>query len=330
MMKRPITIASGQFGDLPFEELCRVISGMGYDGIEVAVHAHLNAKQAAEDREYRRRFLETLAQYGLKVWAISAHLAGQCVGDQWDPRLDNFAPDRLKGQPEAIRQWAVEEVKNAVRAAAALGVRVVTCFLGSPIWPYWYSFPQTPPSMVEEGYQKIKELWTPIFDLCDEYGVKLALEIHPTEIAFDYYSTKKLMDVLEWRPTLGINFDPSHLKWQGVDPAVFLRDFSSRIYHVHMKDVKMNLDGRNGILGSHIEFGDTHRGWNFVSLGHGDVDFDAIIRELNQMQYTGPLSVEWEDSGMERMAGAAEALEFVRRMNFAPSDICFDSALKSS
>lgn len=329
-MKRPITIASGQFGDMPFEELCRVVSEMGYDGIEVACHAHLDAGRAAEDEAYRKEFQNTLEKYGLKVWALSAHLAGQCVGDRWDPRLDNFAPDSVKGQPEAIRQWAIEEMKTVARAAQALGVKVVTCFLGSPIWAYWYSFPQTPPSMVEEGYQKIKELWTPIFDVYDQCGVKLALEIHPTEIAFDYYSTKKLLDVLEWRPTLGINFDPSHLLWQGMDPAVFLRDFSSRIYHVHMKDVKMNLDGRNGILGSHIEFGDTHRGWNFVSLGHGDVDFDAIIRELNQMQYTGPLSVEWEDSGMERMFGASESLEFVKQMNFSPSDICFDSALKAN
>ncbi len=166
------------------------------------------------------------------------------------------------------------------------------------------------------GVCRIKELWTPIFDVYDECGVKLALEVHPTEIAFDYYSTKKLLDTLDWRPTLGLNFDPSHLQWQGMDPCLFLRDFASRIYHVHMKDVKVKLDGRGGILGSHIEFGDSSRGWNFVSLGHGDVDFDGIIRELNQMGYDGPLSVEWEDSGMERTFGAAEAFEFQRKSIF--------------
>ena len=109
---------------------------------------------------------------------------------------------------------------------------------------------------------------------------------------------------------------------------LFLRDFASRIYHVHMKDVKVKLDGRSGILGSHIEFGDRSRGWNFVSLGHGDVDFDGIIRELNQMGYDGPLSVEWEDSGMERTFGAAEAFEFTKKINFSPSDVSFDAALK--
>ena len=165
-----------------------------------------------------------------------------------------------------------------------------------------------------------------MFDRCD---VKFALEVHPTEIAFDYYSTQKLLATFDRRPTLGINFDPSHLVWQGMDPCLFLRDFADRIYHVHMKDVKVRLDGRAGILGSHIEFGDLRRGWNFVSLGHGDVDFDGIIRELNAMGYQGPLSVEWEDSGMERMFGAKEAYAFTRRTDFAPSDVAFDSALKT-
>lgn len=327
-MKRPITIASGQFGDLSFEELCKLASDIGYEGIEVACHAHLDVHRVLKDDAYADWFRGTLDQYGLKVWALSAHLAGQCVGDNWDPRLDNFAPAALSGKPDEIRAWAVEEMKTVARAAHKLGISTVTCFLGSPIWAYWYSFPQTSQEMVDAGYERIKELWSPIFDVYDENNVKLALEVHPTEIAFDYYSTKKLLDTLEWRPTLGLNFDPSHLVWQGVNPTVFLRDFASRIYHVHMKDVKLTPDGRAGILGSHIEFGDTRRGWNFVSLGHGDVDFDGIIRELNQMNYCAPLSVEWEDSGMERTFGATEAYEFTKKINFSPSEINFDAALK--
>ncbi len=182
--------------------------------------------------------------------------------------------------------------------------------------------------MIEEGFDEIVRLWSPIFDVFDEAGVKFALEVHPTEIAFDYYTTKKLFEKFNWRKTLGLNYDPSHLLWNMVDPAVFARDFAERIYHVHMKDVKLSLDGRNGILGSHLTFGDTRRGWNFVSLGHGDIDFDAIIRELNQAHYTGPLSVEWEDSGMERVFGATEACEFVRKINFSPSSVAFDAALQ--
>ncbi len=327
-MKRPVTICSGQFGDMPFEQLCELMSGIGYEGIEISTASHMDVNKVMSDDSYAKWFLDTLGKYGLKVWALGSHLTGQCVGDNWDPRLDNFAPNELSHKPEAIRAWAIEEMKTTARAARKLGIDIVTGFLGSPIWSYWYSYPQTTPEMVEEGFAKIKELWEPIFDVFDECGVQLALEVHPAEIAFDYYSTKKLFETFDNRLTLGLNFDPSHFVWQGMNPALFLKDFSDRIYHVHMKDVKMNLDGRAGILGSHLQFGDTRRAWNFVSLGHGDVDFDGIIRELNQIGYHGPLSVEWEDSGMERVFGATEAYEYTKRINFEPSNVAFDAALK--
>ena len=332
-MARPVTLFTIQWGDLPLEEICKLARQMGYEGLELAKDAHFDARKMAADPAYAEEIRAILKKYDLGCWAISAHLTGQCVSDslQWayDPRLDGFAPSALAGKPEEIQKWAIEEMKVMAHAAKNLGVEVVTFFMGSPIWKFWYSFPQTSEEMVEAGYQKVKELWTPIFDEYDKCGVKLALEVHPTEIAFDYWSTKKLLDTFEWRPTLGINFDPSHLIWQGVDPAMFLFDFADRVYHVHIKDAKLNLNGRNGILGSHITFGDQRRGWNFVSPGHGDVDFDNIIRVLNQKGYTGPLSIEWEDSGMERVFGGTEACEFTRQINFSASDVAFDDALKN-
>ena len=332
-MARPVTLFTIQWGDLPLEEICKLARQMGYEGLELAKDAHFDARKMAADPAYAEEIRATLKKYDLGCWAISAHLTGQCVSDslQWayDPRLDGFAPSALAGKPEEIQKWAIEEMKVMAHAAKNLGVDVVTFFMGSPIWKFWYSFPQTSEEMVEAGYQKVKELWTPIFDEYDKCGVKLALEVHPTEIAFDYWSTKKLLDTFEWRPTLGINFDPSHLIWQGVDPAMFLFDFADRVYHVHIKDAKLNLNGRNGILGSHITFGDQRRGWNFVSPGHGDVDFDNIIRVLNQKGYTGPLSIEWEDSRKERVFGGAEACEFTKQINFSASDVAFDDALKN-
>ena len=332
-MARPVTLFTIQWGDLPLEEICKLARQMGYEGLELAKDAHFDARKMAADPAYAEEIRAILKKYDLGCWAISAHLTGQCVSDslQWayDPRLDGFAPSALAGKPGEIQKWAIEEMKVMAHAAKNLGVDVVTFFMGSPIWKFWYSFPQTSEEMVEAGYQKVKELWTPIFDEYDKCGVKLALEVHPTEIAFDYWSTKKLLDTFEWRPTLGINFDPSHLIWQGVDPAMFLFDFADRVYHVHIKDAKLNLNGRNGILGSHITFGDQRRGWNFVSPGHGDVDFDNIIRVLNQKGYTGPLSIEWEDSGMERVFGGTEACEFTKQINFSASDVAFDDALKN-
>lgn len=331
-MARPITLFTIQWGDLPLEEICRLGKQMGYEGLELSA-AHLDMKRAATDPAYVQSVKDVLQKYGLNCWAISNHLAGQCVidslGDAYDARLDGFVPAEYAGQPEKIHAWAVSEMKYTAAAAKAMGVDTVTFFMGSPIWKFWYSFPQTSEEMIEAAFCKVKEIWSPIMDEFDRCGVKLALEVHPTEIAFDYWSTKRLLEVFEHRKTLGINFDPSHLIWQGLDPALFVLDFADRIYHVHVKDAKLNLNGRNGILGSHITFGNQRRGWNFVSPGHGDVDFDNIIRALNQIGYDGPLSIEWEDSGMERVFGGTEACAFTKKINFSPSDVAFDDAIKS-
>ena len=328
-MARPVTIFTGQWADLPFEEACALISEMGYDGVEMACWGNqLSPRKAVEDPAYLQSVKDTLKKYNLGCWSLGAHIIGQCVGDLYDERLDNFAPPECKGNPDKIREWATEEMKYVAKAAQLMDVKVVTFFTGSAVWKYWYSFPQTTEEMIEAAYDQIVERWSPIFDEFDKCGVKLALEVHPTEIAFDYYTTERLLKKLNGRKTMGINFDPSHLIWQGLNPTIFLRDFAPYIYHVHMKDAAVTLDGKAGIIGSHLTFGDTRRGWNFRSLGHGDVNFEEIIRELNVMNYQGPLSVEWEDSGMERVYGATEACEFVKSINFAPSDVAFDAAIK--
>ncbi len=328
-MSRKVTIFTGQWSDMPFEELCKTMSGLGYEGLEIACWGdHLDAFKAAEDLDYVNDKKAILEKYGLDCWALGNHLAGQCVGDDYDKRLDALAPPELAGDAEKIRQWGIDYTIAVGKAAKNMGCYVVTGFMGSPIWRYLYSFPQTTQQMVDDGFKKIFELWSPILDVYKECGVKYALEVHPTEIAYDHYTTKKLFEVFKDRPELGLNFDPSHLIWQGMTPHLMIRDFSDRIYHVHMKDAAVTLDGRTGILGSHIDFGDSRRGWNFRSLGHGDVDFEEIIRALNDINYTGPLSVEWEDSGMDRMFGAKEACGYVKNIDFAPSDIAFDEGMK--
>jgi len=329
-MTRPVTLFSGQWADLPFEKFCEKVKSFGYEGIEIACWGdHLDLKKAATDSKYVEERKNILKNYGLKVWAIGTHLIGQCVGDNWDPRLDGFAPSSLAGKPEEIRKWAIQEMKYAPAAAKNLGVKIITGFMGSPIWAYWYSFPQTTEQMVDEAFKQIVSLWSPIFDEFDKNSIKFALEVHPTEIAFDYYTAERLLKEFKNRKTLGFNFDPSHLIWQGVNPNIFIRDFAPKILHVHMKDAAVTLDGKSGILGSFLTFGDVKRGWNFRSLGHGDVDFESIIRELNAINYKGPLSVEWEDSGMNREFGAKEACEFVKNINFSPSTVAFDDALKT-
>lgn len=327
---RPLTLMTAQWGDLGLEELCGLAKKMGYEGLEIATWNHLDVDKASVDMSYVEEIKGILSKYDMKCFALAAHVPSQCVGDLYDPRLDGFAPAELAGKPEQIRAWGIDHMMKTAKAAKNLGAYVITGFMGSGVWKYFYSFPQTSEKMVEDAFQEQVKLWTPIFDEFDRCSVKFALEVHPTEIAYDYYTTERLFKAFNNRPTLGLNFDPSHLIWQGVNPTIFLHDFIDKVYHVHMKDAYVNLDGKAGILGSHLTFGDTRRGWNFVSLGHGDVDFDKIIRELNAADYQGPLSVEWEDSGMDRVYGATEAAEFVRKVDFQPSKIAFDSSVRQT
>jgi len=180
--------------------------------------------------------------------------------------------------------------------------------------------------MIDAGFDLLAERFNPILDVFAECGVKFALEVHPTEIAFDIYTAERALEALGHREEFGFNFDPSHLIWQGVDPVEFIRAFPDRIYHCHIKDAIQTLNGKSGILSSHLNFGDSRRGWDFRSPGRGGVNFEEIIRALNDIDYQGPLSIEWEDSGMDREFGATEACNFTKQLDFSPSGRAFDAA----
>jgi sugar phosphate isomerase/epimerase len=327
-MSRPVTLFTGQWADLPLEELAKKAAKWGYEGLELACWGdHMDPDAAANDTEYCKKQLKILKKHDLKLFAISHHLAGQLVCDlNNDSRSDCFAPADCAGDAEKKRAWAVETMKNTARAAKNLGIDVVNGFTGSSIWHMLYSFPPASDGMIDDGFAFFAEMWNPILDVFDECGVKFALEVHPTEIAFDIVTAKRALEAIGNREAFGFNFDPSHLHWQLVDPVCFLNEFADRIYHVHMKDAALQLNGRSGILASHLNFGQADRGWDFRSLGHGGVDFEEIIRTLNHIGYAGPLSVEWEDCGMEREHGAKEACEFVKKADFSPSNIVFDEA----
>lgn len=328
-MPRPVTLFTGQWADLPLTTLAQKVSEWGFDGLELACWGdHFEVDKALEDDGYVRQKRDLLEQHNLQCWAISNHLVGQCVCDPIDNRHKSILPPRLwgDGDPEGVRQRAAEEMKNTARAAKLLGVDVVNGFTGSSVWSKLYFFPPTSQADINEGYQDFAARWKPILDVFQENGVKFGLEVHPTEIAYDIITFQRAIDAVNGHPAFGANFDPSHLIHQFVNPVEFISAFADRIFHVHVKDSRVQLTGRNSILSSHLDFGDPRRGWDFVSPGHGDVKWDPIVRVLNRIGYQGPLSIEWEDSGMNREFGAREALQVVRNADFAPSDVAFDAA----
>lgn len=331
-MPRPVTLFTGQWADLTFDTICAKAKAFGYDGVEIACWGdHFEVDKALSDDAYIRSRHDILAKHGLKVFAISNHLVGQAVCDRIDERHKSILAPRLwgDGKEDGVRARAAEEMKNTARAAAKLGVKVVPGFTGSSIWAYLYSFPPNSADMVANGYQHFADVWNPILDVFDEVGVRFALEAHPTEIAFDVASAEAAVKAVGGRKAFGFNYDPSHFVYQNVDYVGFIRKFGERIYHVHMKDAYLSpRPTEAGVFGGHLSFGDPRRAWDFRSLGRGSVNFEEIIRALNDVGYAGPLSVEWEDGKMDREHGATEACAFVKRLDFAPSAIAFDAAFE--
>ena len=329
-MARPVTLFTGQWADLPLEELAKKTSSWGFDGLELACWGdHFEVDKALSGKNYCKQKREMLKDYGLNVWAISSHLVGQAICDNIDGRHKGILSEQIwgDGDPEGVRKRAAKEMIRTAKAAKAMGVKVVCGFTGSSIWHLLYSFPPAPPAMIEAGYQDFAKRWIPILDAFKAEGVRFALEVHPTEIAFDIASAQRALKAVKNHKSFGFNYDPSHLGYQGVDYVKFIRTFSDRIYHAHMKDAWWGHgDGTVGVFGGHTEFADPRRYWDFRSIGHGDISFEDIIVALNDIGYKGPLSIEWEDSRMDREHGAQEACEFIKAADFKPSQVAFDAA----
>jgi sugar phosphate isomerase/epimerase len=332
-MARPVTLFTGQWADLPLEELAAKVASWGFDGLELACWGdHFEVDRALAEPDYVEQKRALLERHGLRCWALGAHLVGQAVCDPIDGRHEAVLPPDVwgDGDPEGVRRRAAERMEDTARAAAAFGVTQVNGFTGSAVWPLLYSFPPNDFEQIERGYSDFAERWSPIIDVFDREGVRFGLEVHPTEIAYDFVTTRRTLEAIGHRQGFGINFDPSHFAHQFLDSAAFVEEFAERIYHVHVKDSRKRLDGRRSILASHLNFGEAERGWDFVSPGHGDVDFESLLRALNRIGYDGPLSIEWEDAGMDREWGARDALAFVRRSDFEPSSFVFDRAMQRS
>jgi sugar phosphate isomerase/epimerase len=344
-MARPVTLFTGQWADIPLADLLPQVAEMGYDGVELACWGdHFDVQKALTEAGYVASRWDLLRTNGLACYAISNHLAGQAVCDLIDTRHQAILPPHVwgDGDPEGVRQRAAKEMIDTAKACRKLvdagtdymadhppgsGRAVVNGFTGSSIWHALYAFPPTNQAYLEKGFADFAARWTPILDAFDQANVDFALEVHPTEIAFDIASAQRALDAVKGHKRFGFNYDPSHLGYQGVDYVKFLRTFATRIYHAHMKDAWWGHgDGTAGVFGGHTDFCDPRRYWDFRSVGRGDIDFEEIIVALNDIGYAGPLSIEWEDGRMDRFHGATESCEYVRHLDFPRSEVAFDAA----
>ncbi|MSQ94141.1 MAG: sugar phosphate isomerase/epimerase [Gemmataceae bacterium] len=318
-MSRSVLLFSGQWAQYPLEELAQKLGDWGYQGLELCCWSdHFEVQRALSEDDYCQQKLDLLARHDLQVLVLGSYRVGQAVCDRIEPRHKKILPDYVwgDGDPAGVQERATAEMLATVQAAQKLGVGVVSGFTGSALWPGVIGYPANSPAEVQDGLRDFADRFGPILDACRDAGIRFALEVHPGQIAFDLYSAEMVLEAVEGREEFGFTFDPSHLHWQGVDPVEFLRRFADRIFHVHIKDLAMTLNGRTSVLNAYQPYGDVRRGWEYRSPGHGGIDWESIIRALNAIRYEGPLCVEWSDAGMDRDAGAEEACKFVKRLDF--------------
>ena len=299
------------FGDKKLEDVARYASELGYHMLELPVwrgNKHLNIDEILSGGASKLQNM--LRTYNLEISALNNALEGQLVLGPLDRTTDNWAP---VSQPEEKVKYATERMIRTAQAAAELGVPVVTGFVGSPVWDKWYIFPPENEAAYERGWAVFQERWGGILDAYRKYGVKFALEVHPTEIAYNIETAEKALAVLDGHPQFGFNFDPSHLVWQLIDPVVFIKRLGKRIFHAHAKDGELQIDeiGRSGVIptGSWMR---ADRGFRFRVPGWGNVDWRRVITALAASGYDYVLSFEHEDPVMSPEDGAEKALEYLK------------------
>lgn len=301
------------YNEKPLEEVAKYVSGLGYEMVELAAWKssnHLDIEKVLADKTYRTKLLGMLHGFNLEISALSNHLEGQLILGPLDWTTDDWAPTK---DTDGKVKYGVERMKDTARAAAALGVKIVAGFTGSQVWGQWYSFPEQNIKAYERAWEIFAERWRPILDVFKKEGVKFALEVHPTEIAYNIETAEDCLKAIDARPEFGFNFDPSHFIWQMIDPVIFLKKFPDRIFHAHAKDSELQQDevARSGVI-PNGPWGRPNRGFRFRVPGWGDADWRRIMTALLTIGYDYVLSYEHEDPVMSREDGCEKNIDFLR------------------
>ena len=250
------------------------------------------------------KFQRLLADHGITISALSCH--GNAL------------------HPDATRARQAREVsRKTILLAEKLGVPVVIDFSGSPgdsahsTAPNWVTCPW-PPEYLDVLNWQWNEVVTPYWieqgAFAAQHNVKIAIEMHPGFVVYSPETMARLRAIAG--PSIGCNYDPSHMFWQGIDPIAAIRVLGDSIFHVHAKDTQMypaNLT-RTGVLDTKPYTDERNRAWIFrtCGYGHGEEWWREFISTLRMFGYDGVLSIEHEDSLMSSEEGLTKAAQFLR------------------
>ena len=302
-----VGVFTAVLGQLPLERVLAKLKALNIDTVELGTgnypggpHCPLTMLDNAAER---KQFKQRLADAGFSISALSCH------GNPLHPDRD-------------IAKAFAETSRKTIRLAEKLGVQTVVDFSGCPgdhdgaKYPNWVTCPWPPEYMDVLAWQwekKVIPYWKEHARFATDHGVRIGIEMHPGFVAYSPETMLRLRDAAG--PAIGVNYDPSHMFWQGIDPIMAVRALGSAIFHVHAKDTQIypaNLP-LTGVLDTKKYTDERNRGWIFRTVGYGH---DAgwwreFISTLRMYGYDGVLSIEHEDSLMSGDEGMAKAAEFL-------------------
>jgi sugar phosphate isomerase/epimerase len=317
-MKGPgIFLAQFEGPDAPFNSLPTIAkwaADKGFVGVQIpTTEASLfDLNLAAESDAYCDEVKGILKDAGIVITELSTHLQGQLVAvhPAYDTLFDAFAPERVRGNPKARQEWAVEQLHLAAKASRRLGLDASVTFSGSLAWPYFFPWPQRPPGLFETAFEELARRWHPILDAYEDAGVDLCYEIHPSEDLFDGTTFEMFLDCVKGHRRANILFDPSHFVLQQLNYLEYIDIFHERIKMFHVKDAEFNPTGRQGVYSGYAPW--LQRAGRFRSVGDGQVDFKGIFSKLAGYDYEGWAVLEWECCIKHPEDGAREGAQFIK------------------
>lgn len=313
------------------DNICAWAARLGYQGVQIPTwDARLfDLKRAAESKTYADAIRGIVAKHNLVITELSTHLQGQLVAvhPAYDIAFDGFAPQEVRGNPKARQAWAVEQLRNAAKASANLGLTAHATFSGALAWPYLYPWPQRPAGLIETAFDELAARWRPILDAFDEADQDLCFEIHPGEDLHDGATFEMFLERVNNHPRCNILFDPSHFVIQQLDYLEYLDCYHPRIKMFHVKDAEFRPTGRQGVYGGFQPW--INRAGRFRSTGDGQVDFKAVFSKLTQYDYPGWAVLEWECCIKSAEQGASEGAPFIANHIIQAATTTFDDFANS-